>query len=408
MTTLAHWLPIYLFAPATSAPRPMRFTPTYLSYPIADIPLPSDTATPDRTRRISQSEAATIRKKQVERIARSSLPMTWSVCSMALVGFYAYPLTMAGYRASVAHDTKDAVPFVQRYKDLSAEKNPGVWTLTVGHEGFLEALSGSLVQLLTASIIQRWLPKLQVNSGVQLPPETLQEELAMIDPDPLDNERSPWFQNGILGLAVQLLSAVVRGVITRPLVLARIRCNSQIAIANVLPYYGQTHAIDKIYKTEGWSPFTRSLGLSVAITVASCFLRDELPARRNIAYSAVTRLPFVHNSSAVLSTVHSVFVGISAVIETATPLVLLRPLEVVLRRIDMQGSGMEELLGIAAYGGVVECAKTILKQEGVAGFYKGLPEELLRDVPIAFFGAMLVDFLLVQQGNFRPKTHADW
>ena len=94
---------------------------------------------------------------------------------------------------------------------------------------------------------------------------------------------------------------------------------------------------------------------------------------------------YPQNSDGSTSTLWSLAAGASAGLCAQT---LCYPGDTMRRQLQTNGIGGEKPL----YSGAVDCFKQILKREGVAGFYRGLPINVVKCIPEAGIQFATFDF----------------
>jgi solute carrier family 25 folate transporter 32 len=65
-------------------------------------------------------------------------------------------------------------------------------------------------------------------------------------------------------------------------------------------------------------------------------------------------------------------------------------------RSSSSSTGMKVSAKKAKYGGIIQSSKTILREEGFSGFYKGLATNLIRTVPAAAVSLLLYEVIVVE------------
>jgi len=180
---------------------------------------------------------------------------------------------------------------------------------------------------------------------------------------------------------MQLLSCGAAGgilqvVATNPIEVVRTR----LTMSNELGgggYRGIVHCGTETVKIEGWIALYK--GLTPAILTTVPYIACQMTF-----YDLFKRV-YPQNSDGSTSTLWSLAAGASAGLCAQT---LCYPGDTMRRQLQTNGIGGEKPL----YSGAVDCFKQILKREGVAGFYRGLPINVVKCIPEAGIQFATFDF----------------
>lgn len=341
---------------------------------------------------------ARVKKTNWTDVLCSAAPFLSAVVS----GWYLHPLTVMAYRRAInSREARLDQDQWETFQALRLQDHPGRWTFTIGPVGAIEFSVFLLAQELCK-------PLLESMMGTRLfsrPKADLVQNADILDPERFFTS---WAEEP--EIVWRVVTSVFAAIVARPFTLLRNRLNSQqILPTGKFKYEGHIDAFNKIIDEEGIAPFARGLFPTILMLTACDFIQGYYRSRRNWLMATLTRA-FPTNNPNILAIQHALCSGVNAYASAAVPMILLRPFEVVLRRLDMQRSGLEELLTMPKYDNWISCFTSILNEEGIQGFFNGLDLELMRDFIPLFGVACISDLLHSYMGENIPqyKTYSDW
>jgi hypothetical protein len=176
-----------------------------------------------------------------------------------------------------------------------------------------------------------------------------------------------------------------RAVLNRPFVVARTRLLAQqrIGVSGELKYKGLLQTLGSL-KNEYYG-FT-SLGL--VPSVISGVLYGVVSSTYDANRASVFLLKRFANANPLFTGVlHAVSLQLDTVLRWGLICLVMWPFELVARRLDLQGSGVEPWVGAIAYKSWTDCFSRIIREEGFSSLYKGAFAEYLANVvPATVFG----------------------
>jgi len=338
-----------------------------------------------------------IRDWSVRDILGAAAPFLSAVVS----GWYLHPLTIMAYRKSLnCREARFDYDQWDSFKALEKQEHPGRWTFTVGPVGTIEFSVFLAAQELFKPMVE------SIVGG----PVFHKQRYNPAQHDVLDPELffTSWAEQP--EVMWRIVTGVFAAIAARPFTLLRNRMNAQPQLPNgSFKYEGHLQGFNRIMDEEGIAPFARGLIPSIIMLVTCDMIQSYYRSRRNWLMSKITQA-FPTDNTHILAIEHALCSGINAFASAAVPMILLRPMEVVLRRLDMQGSGLVSLLGMPQYTDWISCLSSIIQDEGFLSFYSGLDIELMRDIFPLFGVAIISDLVTSYTGPSMPqyKTYRDW
>jgi len=210
---------------------------------------------------------------------------------------------------------------------------------------------------------------------------------------------------GWIGSLAFALTWVVDSLVGRPLVVARVRLNTQQPRADgSFKYNGVLHTIYLSWKEEGHRAYTAALvPWMLSLTACQLVAIAQNRTKRSIS-TQVSKFfeskPIPH----VVALKHAAVFTLDYLVSVVASHLVCRPLETIIRRMDMQGTGLCEELQIPRYRNWMECARRMLAEEGLSAFYKGVTADLIRDCLPAMILIFASDLAFYYAGAFPLLT----
>lgn len=282
------------------------------------------------------------------------------------ITYLLHPLVVAGHRRSVTPYSgvsfvtgavtgmvgwADEARLVRRQTGLFG--HPAYWA-------WVGALEGVLDVLLTAA-------SLSVEEVVCPPP---------VGGAAATKKPSPYVHNWQMAL-LAVSERLVWTFLTRPLRIASNRLHAQLpGPEGKYPLEGLLHVLRLLWAEDGLAVFTRSFGPAAAHEVVSSMAFSVYDAAAPFRSLALQNR--ISSNRLVNGGLQSLSLAADECARALLVALLTRPLQTVVRRLDIQGCGLA--LWNAPYRGALDCITRIWNEEGVPGFYKGFVPELLTDL----------------------------
>ena len=94
------------------------------------------------------------------------------------------------------------------------------------------------------------------------------------------------------------------------------------------------------------------------------------------------------------------------VMASTASVTIMIPMDTIKTRLVTQGSRAAAAAGIRPYKGIIDCAVTVFREEGVGAFYRGLPPRLISVVPMIGIQFGVYEFMrkvMIQRAVFKKR-----
>jgi len=298
-------------------------------------------------------------------------PVLYPATSLALgivVGVVSHPLVSVGFRWSMPRSPplrQQMSPWylfdtLRSFRASNSLIYPAVWNLIDSGTfiGFWCDLSFAIGKLVSNS-----------SAGLGEVDETQLE-----DWDPvLSIERNNFTKDGVYGFVVCVLSSILESVVAKPFLTVQTRLELQDRKPDGgYEYTGVFNCLSTIVEKEGVSALYKGIILGIPLTLTRDLFGQCVRAHKHkIAHRITEAFPDLREKYRVLDKItHALCWCTIQCMTYMVPLLLTRPLEVIVRRMDA---------GLSS--GTLQCAQDIYRDEGIGGFFKGIGPELLFMTP---------------------------
>jgi len=153
-------------------------------------------------------------------------------------------------------------------------------------------------------------------------------------------------------------------------------------------YRSVSHAFQKIINTEGFARPMRGVNIVA-------FGAGPAHALYFGSYETVKKMLGNNGTGGHFHLANAVAGGVATILHDGT----MNPVEVIKQRIQVYGS---------PYRGVFDCARCVIKTEGIGAFYRSFSTQLTMNIPFQCTHFVTYEFIretLNPEGGYNPKTH---